>query len=586
MDHLTLPGILFEALAHHPDVLVVVTDATGQVEWVNATFCDRTQTPQAAFVGASFDSVLQSISCSVGDRTEMAQVFPQGQSLKRSLVSCDRQGNLIRWQINVQPIGLTDGIPAHYVIWMTDNTTQHQTATDLAQTQQRLTQLVEQAHLIPWEADLETHQFTYVGPQVVQWFGYDLERWYEPNFWQTHIHADDLSQVMYHNQRSHIQPGDYTAEYRFRARDDLWVWVRDLVTVVRQEDGSARLIGFWVDVSDRKQIEIALRAAKSALESANHDLERRVERRTAALRLEKEKTEQALEHLKAAQMRLIQSEKLSGLGQMVAGIAHEISNPLSCIVGNLEPAEAYISDLFELIHTYRHHFPDGGETVDALMKEIDLEFLVCDLPKLFGAMQEAAERIATITRSMRTFTRSNPLKKVQFNIHEGIDSTLVILHHRLRANEQRPEIEVIRDYGDLPLIWCYPGRLNQVLMNLLVNAIDALEESNQSRAYQDIKTHPNQIYISTQAMADQIRIRIRDNGPGIPVEIQARIFDYLFTTKSLHQGTGLGLAISRQIIEENHGGKLSFQSFPGEGTEFVIELPVGIRPDEELTIES
>ena len=197
-----------------------------------------------------------------------------------------------------------------------------------------------------------------------------------------------------------------------------------------------------------------------------------------------------------------------------------------------------------------------------------------DLPNILASMKEGSERIRHISSSLKTFSRSDTSGQVAFNIHEGINSTLTILKYRLKANDKRPAIEVIKEYGDLPLLKCYPGQLNQVFMNIIANAIDALDELNQHRSYEEIQANPNQITIRTEVSADSnsIVIRIKDNGSGMSKEVKQQLFEHSFTTKPVGQGTGLGLLISRQIVEEAHGGKLTCSSIPGQGTEFAIAL--------------
>jgi signal transduction histidine kinase len=208
------------------------------------------------------------------------------------------------------------------------------------------------------------------------------------------------------------------------------------------------------------------------------------------------------------------------------------------------------------------------------VEEIDLEYLQEDLPKLLDSMEQGVARICTISTSLRTFSRSDCDRPIPFDIHEGIDSTLLILKHRLKANESRPEIKVITDYGDLPKVECFAGQLNQVFMNLLANAIDAVEESNQGRSFAQIKANPNQITVKTQLSESQAVIRIQDNGIGITDAVKPKIFEYLFTTKGVGLGTGLGLAIARQIVVQKHSGTLEVNSNLGEGTEFVISIPL------------
>ncbi len=288
------------------------------------------------------------------------------------------------------------------------------------------------------------------------------------------------------------------------------------------------------------------------------------------------KLNQALENLESTQLQLVQSEKMSALGNLVAGVAHEINNPIGFVTGNLKLARGYVEDLFGLIELYQKYYPNPESEIEQEIEDIDLEYLRDDLPKLFQSLTIGSERIRNISMSLRTFSRGDTENKTLFNIHEGIDSTLLILRHRLKASESHPAIEIIKDYADLPLVNCYSGQLNQVFMNLLANAIDALEESNQGKSFEDIEKNLNQIKITTSLTKDEksVTIKIADNGLGMSEEVQQRIFDNLFTTKAVGKGTGLGLSIAREIIVEKHKGSLNFNSEIDKGTEFMIEIPV------------
>ncbi|MEH2460223.1 trifunctional serine/threonine-protein kinase/ATP-binding protein/sensor histidine kinase [Nostoc sp.] len=286
--------------------------------------------------------------------------------------------------------------------------------------------------------------------------------------------------------------------------------------------------------------------------------------------------ERSLQELEQAQLQMVQNEKMATLGNLVAGVAHEINNPIGFLEGSLNNAQEYTQDLLAHIQSYQQHYPIPAIAVIKHGEKIDLEFLTEDLPKLVSSMKVASGRIRDISTSLRTFSRADTTEKVACNLHEGIESTLLILKYRLKADEKRPAIKVITEYGKLPPVKCFLGQLNQVFMNIFANAIDAFDTSIQGRSFAQVQADHQQILIHTEVSSDQhtVAIRIKDNSQGMPEEIKARIFDHLFTTKEVGKGTGLGLAIARQIVEETHNGRLSCNSVLGEGTEFVIEIPV------------
>ncbi|MBD1832407.1 hybrid sensor histidine kinase/response regulator [Cyanobacteria bacterium FACHB-472] len=319
------------------------------------------------------------------------------------------------------------------------------------------------------------------------------------------------------------------------------------------------------------QEEELLARVKTHVELRNltKNLEKKVVERTAELSL-------ALEDLQESQIKLVQREKMSALGQLVAGIAHEINNPVGFISANLEHTEEYFKALVHHLQLYQQEFSQPGVKILEDAEDIDLEYLLTDLPKIIGSMQQGTERIRHISNSIRIFSRTDSDRKVFFNIHEGIDSTILILQHRLKANEKRPDIVMIKEYGCLPNIECYPGQINQVFMNLLANAIDAIEEANQERSFEVIKAYPNQITIYTNLTEDGtgVVIKIIDNGAGMSEDTKKKVFDQFFTTKAVGKGTGLGLSIVRQIVVDKHGGTLEVKSISGQGSEFAIALPV------------
>lgn len=319
------------------------------------------------------------------------------------------------------------------------------------------------------------------------------------------------------------------------------------------------------EVIARVKVHLQLRQLAKTLEERNtqlqhwtEELEQRVAERTAEI-------SQALQDLQQFQLQLIQSEKMSTLGQLVAGIAHELNNPIGCIANNLSPAFEYVATLTKVIDFYQQFCPEATLKMEQMLGDMDMAFALEDLPKLLKSMKLSTERITDISISLRNFSRSDASTKVRVNLHDGLDSTLTILSHRLKAVGSRPLIKVIKDYGDLPDLECYPGLLNQVFMNIIANAIDALEES--------LPTIP-EIRIQTSFINRQIIILIADNGIGMSAEVQQKAFNQLFTTKVVGKGTGLGLSIARQIVEEKHGGHITFTSEVGKGTEFAIAFPI------------
>jgi signal transduction histidine kinase len=321
------------------------------------------------------------------------------------------------------------------------------------------------------------------------------------------------------------------------------------------------------EVLARINVHLQLRSLNKQLEEQKSDLEKRVAARTNEL-------SQALHELQQSQLQLVQSEKMSTLGQLVASVAHEINNPVGFITGNLSHLADYTYKIINHLQIYRQHYSETAIEIAQDEKEICLDELIKEIPEVISSMEVGIDRIANISTSLRNFSRSDTSSKVEFDIHQGIDSTLMILKPRLKASKKHPQIEITKKYGNLPLINCYPGQLNQVFMNIISNAIDALEEFVESldkpKKNQAILT----ISISTSIIEEGLAsIIIKDNGLGMSAETKARIFDQFFTTKSIGKGTGLGLSISRQIIEK-HGGIISCLSNIGQGTEFMIKIPI------------
>ncbi len=316
------------------------------------------------------------------------------------------------------------------------------------------------------------------------------------------------------------------------------------------------------------------------LQESFEQLENRVQERTAELqkseRREREKALQladTLQELKLAQSMIIQAEKMSSLGQMVAGVAHEINNPVNFIHGNLSYTSEYAENLLRLVQLYQQHYPNPLPEIEAELEAIDLEFLAEDLPKTLASMKVGTERIRQIVLSLRNFSRLDEAEKKAVDLHEGIESTLLILQNRLKATVEHPSLEVVKKYGNLPPVECYAGQLNQVFMNIIANAIDAIEDAFAKRKFPDPYLIPTIEIATTVKENNWIEIRISDSGVGMPEEVRQKIFDPFYTTKPVGKGTGLGLSISYQIVVEKHGGRLECTSELGKGTTFAIAIP-------------
>jgi signal transduction histidine kinase len=282
--------------------------------------------------------------------------------------------------------------------------------------------------------------------------------------------------------------------------------------------------------------------------------------------------------LAETQLQMVQQEKLSMLGQLLAGVAHEINNPIGCIASNINPAHEHIAELAQILRLCQQH-PQLPAEIQEAIDNIDLDFVLQDLPNLLKSMKISIGRIKDISISLRNFVRADSVMPIASDLHEGLDSTLLILNHRIKASGKRPAIKIIRQYGELGMIDCYPGQLNQVFMNILANAIDALEEAWEKQLLSDPSgickaARIPTLTLTTQRLPQATEIRLADNGAGMTEEVKAQIFEALFTTKEMGKGTGLGLAIVQQIITENHRGKIGVNSEVGKGTEFVITIPV------------
>jgi two-component system, NtrC family, sensor kinase len=402
--------------------------------------------------------------------------------------------------------------------------------------------------------------FTYVSPNWSELLGHAIADVLHQSFVPL-VHPDDFVRCNHFMQR--ILSGEINmcgVEYRVRHQNGTYRYHRSNIGAVRDANGGfLHFTGIARDITEQKQAEETLNQRTQELEITLRDLQ-------------------------SAQAQLIQSEKMSSLGRMVAGIAHEINNPVNFIHGNITHAQSYLQDLLELLDLYQKHHPNCGAEIQDKLEEVDLEFLKEDMHHLITSMSTGTERIRSIVQSLRTFSRLDEAAIKVVDIHESLDSTLTVLQSRFKdktirigkADHYHPTIQLVKNYGILPQIECYAGQLNQVFMNLIANAIDALEEATVNQYWvTDTGDRAPQITITTQALnPQQIAITFADNGCGIPLDIQSTIFDPFFTTKPVGKGTGMGLSTSHQIVVEKHHGILQCTAAPGEGATFTVIIPI------------
>jgi two-component system, NtrC family, sensor kinase len=406
-----------------------------------------------------------------------------------------------------------------------------------------------------WDWNLETNE-VFFSTRWKEMLGYTEDG--IPNHfreWQKRLHPDDQELVLTTFQKYFDgKISTCELEYRLQHRNGEYLWVLCRGILLRDVGNKPyRMAGSHTDITRRKQAEEELRQSELQLKTQTQQLQ------------------QALKDLQQTQMQLIHSEKISSLGQLVAGIAHEINNPVNFIYGNINYLQEYVQNLLNLVHTYQQCYPQPVDAVETAIENSELAFVSTDLPRLVNSMRVGTERIRHIVDSLRNFSRLDEAEVKRVDIHQGIENTLLLLRHRLQADAHKSAIVIHKQYGDLPEVECYPGQLNQVFMNILSNAIDALEET---LAHQPHNFTPT-IDIRTK-LIDKcwIFIDITDNGLGMTEETKIRAFDPFFTTKQVGKGTGLGLSISYQIVVERHNGKLNLLSKPGKGTKFQIQLPL------------
>jgi PAS domain S-box-containing protein len=551
---------------------VVITDEKGCIDWVNEGFTRLTGYRLEEIKGKTPGSFLQ------GPKTDQNTVQEIRKSLKKcrhfdgELFNYNKNGNGYWISISIAPIYHPQTAEFQgFIAVESDITERKNTEEALRESESHYRSIVETASEGVWMFDADSNT-TFANSRIAEMLGYTVEEMMTRSlFYFLDEESQEIAKTYIERRRQGIQERH---DFKFIRRDGSHLWAivsaTPMFNLQGEFEGVLRMI---TDISDRKNFEEALQESESQLRQKNEELAK------------------AFQELQHTHSMMVQNEKMVSLGQLVAGVAHEINNPVNFIYGNISHAKDYFQDILNLIKLYQKEYPCPSQKIQYEIEGIDLDFILEDLPNLLNSMKMGAERIRSIVLSLKNFSRLDEAEQKAVDIHEGIDSTLLILGHRLKEQPDRPKINILKEYGNLPPIQCYPGELNQVFMNILSNAIDALEDALENGEWKgaelsemmtcpfpSIRLRTDVKYQSKNShKPSHIIIRIADNGMGIPLEIQKRLFDPFFTTKPVGKGTGLGLSISYKIIVEKHLGKIRCISAPDQGAEFVIELPVKMR---------